>query len=123
MRTVICDYCGQPAKLVDSSIVYNGLHFGKIWHCAKCNAYVSTHKDSDEPMGTLANAELRQWRRKAHHAFDPLWRDKEKRTRRWAYEWLAQEMGLTKEQTHIAKFDVEQCKQVVNICKEAKRHE
>ena len=71
----------------------------------------------------MANAELRQWRRKAHHAFDPLWRNKEKRTQRWAYEWLAQEMGLTKEQTHIAKFDVEQCKQVVNICKEAKRHE
>jgi len=32
-------------------------------------------------------------------------------------------MGLPREQTHIGMFDVEQCKQVIRICKEAKNHE
>ena len=52
-----------------------------------------------------------------------FWKGKEKRTRRWAYEWLAGEMGLSKDVTHIGMFNVEQCKQVIQICKEARKHE
>ena len=94
MRTVICDYCGKPARLVNSSMVYNGQDHGMIWLCHPCYAWVGVHKGTDEPLGRLADAELRHWKRKAHAAFDPLWRGREKRTRRWAYDWLAQEMGL-----------------------------
>ena len=123
MRQVFCDYCGRPARLVSSTEVYNGLDYGMIWLCRPCMAWVGVHKGSDEPLGKLATAELRYWKRQAHKAFDPLWQGKEKRTRRWAYEWLAEEMHLPIEQTHIGMFDVDQCKQVVKICKEAKNNE
>lgn len=94
-----------------------------IWLCHPCYAWVGVHKGTDEPLGRLADSELRYWKRRAHAEFDSRWRRKEKRTRRAAYEWLAEEMGLPLEQTHIGMFDVEQCKKAIKICKEAKRHE
>lgn len=113
---VICDYCGKPAELVSSATVYQGREYGPIWYCPDCNAWVGTHKGTDRPLGRLANAELRKMKRMAHAAFDPLWRGKSSFTRSAAYEWLAEEMGLPVEQTHIGMFDVEQCKRCVEIC-------
>lgn len=121
MRTVLCDYCGRPTRFVNSSIVYHGRDRGMIWFCSGCNAWVGVHRGTDEPLGRLADAELRYWKQQAHKAFDPLWKGREKKVRRWAYEWLAEEMGLPAEQTHIGMFDVAQCKQAIRICKEAQR--
>ena len=122
MTHVYCDYCGKAARYVDSDIVY-GRSYGMIWYCPTCRAWVGCHRGTDRPMGRLANAELRLWKRSAHAAFDPLWRGKSAYTRRAAYAWLAQEMGLPIEEAHIGLFDVDQCKQVIKICEEAKRHE
>lgn len=36
---VICDYCGKPARYVDSAVVY-GKSYGMICHCPKCKAWV-----------------------------------------------------------------------------------
>ena len=120
---VICDYCGKPARLVDSAIVYEGRRYGMIWYCKACHAWVGCHEGTNKPLGRLANADLRLQKRLAHAAFDPLWRGKTFFTRRAAYEWLAEEMGLPIEKTHIGMMDVDQCKEVIRICKEAKRHE
>ena len=114
---ILCDYCGKPACFVDSAIVYHGISYGMIWYCQDCQAWVGVHKGTSKPLGRLANAELRTWKRHAHRAFDPVWRGKTAFTRRLAYKWLSQEMGLPEEQTHIGMFDVEQCKQVVRICR------
>jgi len=115
-----CDYCGRPAQYVDSAIVYHGRSYGMIYYCQDCQAWVGVHKGTDKPKGRLADASLREWKIKAHAAFDPLWIGKERRTRRWAYEWLAGEMGLPVEKTHIGMFDVDQCKQVITICQRRK---
>lgn len=117
---VFCDYCGKQAKLVSSTAVYDK-DYGPVWYCKTCQAWVGVHKGTDIPLGRLADAELRHWKRKAHAAFDPLWWNKEMRTRKAAYEWLAEEMGLPLEKTHIGMFDVDQCKEVVRICNEARR--
>lgn len=117
MRKVICDYCGCQAELVDSAEVY-GTSYGDIYLCRNCGAYVGTHKGTDRPLGRLANAELRYWKKAAHAAFDPIWqhgRFKGKRKR--AYSWLAGEMNLPVEKTHIGMFDVDQCKKVIQICR------
>lgn len=111
---VICNYCGKPAEYVDSTVVY-GSSYGMIYYCKPCNAWVGVHKGSSSPLGTLANAELRACRRKAHGMFDRIWR------RRWmsrskAYAWLAVQMGLTLEETHIGMFSVEQCRKVIDLC-------
>ena len=86
-RIVICDYCGTPADFVDSSVVYHGHSFGMIYLCPRCGAYVGVHKGSDKPLGRLANSELRNWKKAAHAAFDPLWKyGKEQRKIRWSKE-------------------------------------
>lgn len=120
---VLCDYCGKPAVLVDSAIVYEGRSYGMIWYCKGCQAWVGCHQGTNKPLGRLANAELRVQKRLAHAAFDPIWRGKTSFTRRAAYAWLAEEMGLPIERTHIGMFDVDQCKQVIKICKERRKHE
>lgn len=115
MREVFCDYCGRRAEYVDSKVVY-GKSYGKIYLCRQCMAYVGVHKGTDKPLGRLANAELRYWKKAAHAVFDPLWqRGPYKGYRNAAYAWLAEKMSLPLEKTHIGMFDVGQCRQAISI--------
>ena len=117
MREVFCDYCGRRAEFVDSKIVY-GRSYGKIYLCKHCMAFVGVHKGTDQPLGRLANAELRYWKKEAHAAFDPLWKyGRFKGYRNAAYAWLAERMGLPVEKTHIGMFDVRECKKAIQICR------
>lgn len=109
-----CRYCG-------SKVIFTKNKFGYIYKCSNCDSYVGVHRGTQVPLGTLANKELRHWRGMAHKYFDILWRHKkivhnDKNGRHKAYKWLAQEMGLTKNECHIAKFDIEECKTVVALC-------
>lgn len=118
-KEVQCDYCGCVAEFVDSAEVYHGRSYGMIYLCRKCNAYVGVHKDTDEPLGKLANAELRKWKMAAHDSFDLLWRNECApfyRKRKEAYKWLSEQLGLPKDQTHIGMFDIDKCKQVIAVC-------
>lgn len=125
---VICDYCCKPAELVDSAEVYGGRKgFGPVWLCRPCWAWVGVHPNSPRhaPLGRLANAELRQWKIRAHAAFDPIWKTLVKsgltksRARLNAYKWLSEQMGIPLKGTHIGMFDVAQCMAVVEICNHA----
>lgn len=117
MTTVICDYCGKPAELVDSREVYGRSYGHNVYLCRSCNAYVGCHRGTNTPMGRLANPELRRWKIMAHNSFDPLWKHGRFRGfRNVAYDWLAAQIGLPIEKTHIGMFDVEQCKLTVQIC-------
>lgn len=69
-------------------------------------------------FGTLANKELREYRKQAHYWFDRLWKKPTKIfTRYKAYDWLSHEMHLRREDTHIAHFEIEQCKQLIGLVK------
>ena len=115
MRKVYCDYCGRRAEYVDSKIIY-GKSYGMVCLCRPCDAYVGVHKGSDVPLGRLANAELRYWKKAAHAAFDPLWQyGRFKRHRNAAYRWLSDQMQLPVEKTHIGMFDIDQCKAAIQI--------
>ena len=117
MRKVYCDYCGRRTEYVDSKVIY-GKSYGMIYLCRNCMAYVGVHKGSDKPLGRLANAQLRYWKKEAHAAFDPLWKyGSIKHRRNAAYAWLAEQMGLPVDKTHIGMFDVGQCKAVIQICR------
>ena len=119
MKEVFCPYCGKRAEFVDSAEVYHGWSYGMIYLCRPCDAYVGCHGNGkgDSPKGRLANAELRRWKIAAHNAFDPLWKFGPFRgLRNSAYAWLAEQMGLPKEKTHIGMFDVAECQQVIQIC-------
>lgn len=122
MRTVLCDYCGQPAELVTGAEIYPrrpDLAHKQIWSCSPCGAYVGCHDHSDAvPLGRLANAPLRIAKQAAHAAFDPLWREKGSGMRRAeAYAWLADALGIRKRDCHIAMFDVDDCNRVIAACR------
>ena len=125
---VLCPYCGSEAVLTSSKEVYGGRDYGKIYLCRPCDAYVGVHKGTDRPLGTPANAELRELRKKAHAAFDPIWQHRleTKRahdrsyTRYMArggrYKALAELMGIPLKRCHIAMFGVQDCHQAIEIC-------
>lgn len=113
----ICPYCGNASEHVDGTTIYPhrpDLAVKKFWRCQPCDAYVGCHLGTPEPLGTLANAELRKARSEAHNAFDALWDfDGKPMTRKEAYAWLAAELGIETEACHIGMFDLAMCKKVV----------
>lgn len=124
LHIVHCDYCGDPATLEDSSVVYGGRSFGKIWHCRHCRAWVGVHKNSARfaPLGRLANAELRVWKQRAHAVLDPLWKRGPSRigTREEVYALASKFMGYS---IHIGQLNVEECQRlIVMLERHVKQH-
>lgn len=116
---MVCAYCGEWGELVTGQDIYPhrpDLYEKKFYRCAPCNAYVGCHPGTAEPLGRMANAELRQAKSAAHAAFDPLWKSRKMR-RNKAYAWLAERLGVSRENCHIGMFDVDQCRRVVRECK------
>lgn len=118
---VICDYCGKPAPLVDSTIVY-GKSYGKIYYCARCGAWVSCYKNSDRPSGRLADAELRKCRKIAYAALRDFRRNSRK-DKKQARKWLSKRLHIPCAETRIGLFDVEQCRRMIALCKAFKNEE
>lgn len=121
----ICDYCLKPAELVhagETGYPYRR-DYGPVWLCRADLAWVGCHPGTENALGRLANAELRQAKMDAHAAFDPLWTRKmakegcsKSHARKAGYRWLAGELGIPPKACHIGHMDVEQCRRVVEIC-------
>ncbi len=118
-----CPNCGAQAFLRPASSVG---HFGEAYKdkeyyvCAnypRCDSYVSAHRDSRLPMGTLADAHLRGLRREAHLAFNRLWKDRFMSIDE-AYRWLQLKLGIPKSEAHIANFSEYRCNEVIRLCQE-----
>lgn len=117
-----CPYCGNLAEWVENKEIY-GKNYGKssvmCWLCRSCNAYVGCHNNSKKPLGTMANAETRKWRREAHKLFDPLWKSR-KMSRAKAYGLLQGHFGSI---IHIAECDIEMCKKIITFLIEKEKNE
>ncbi len=109
-RAPDCPYCTEPSVLIDSAEVYGGRSFGPIYLCRPCRAWVGCHPDTTTPLGRHANADLRKAKIAAHNALDPLWK------RKAAYAWLAEQLGIDRDDCHVGMFDVAQCERVVEVC-------
>jgi len=119
MLFICCPYCFNPADLVNGEILYpkrHELHTSYFWYCEQCNAYVSCHKNSTEPLGNLANGYLRKLRVIAHKNFDKIWQNNSTITRKVAYDLLSEKLNIPPDNCHIGMFDVKTCKKVINIC-------
>ena len=122
-----CPYCGIKSILTNGSEIYpkrKDLATKAFYLCRPCKAYVGCHGDTNNPLGRLANQQLRNAKSNAHAAFDPMWRAKmqrervsQQKARNAAYKWLAACMGLSAADCHIGMFDIAQCEQVIAICK------
>ena len=115
--SVICPYCDQKAELVQGYVLYphrQDLFDKKFYFCRQCSAYVGCHPGTQEPLGTLANAELRSIRSQVHKVFDLIWKSR-KKTRRQAYQWLADKLKIKNENCHIALFDIDMCEKAIEF--------
>ena len=123
-----CPYCGQQSLLRMASDIYGSRYrgAGNLYVCPSypaCDSYVGCNRDTNKPLGRMANRELRLAKRSAHRAFDALWMTKIKRegvsrkhARTAGYVWLAGQLGIELSACHIGMMDVESCKQVVSVC-------
>lgn len=123
---MICPYCGSSVDIKDSAIIYRQ-SFGMVWVCSKfpdCDAYVGCKPGTEIPLGTLADMDLREARKKAHSAFDRLWKLKMAKekckkgvARTAGYRWLSKTLGIDPKKCHIAMMSLEQCREVCQLCK------
>jgi hypothetical protein len=81
------------------------------YRCYSCDLAVGAHDDGT-PLGIPADQPTRNARVRAHEAFDKLWRGGNI-SRVTAYQWLRKTMGMTPDEAHIGRFNVEQCERVV----------
>lgn len=116
-----CPYCGDAPVLVTGASLYHGhvpmCDEAWFWQCPRCRAHVGCHAGTQRPLGRVANERTRKARRRAHLAFDPLWKD-----RLWprsaAYKWLAARLGIATAVCHISMMDETQCDKVVELMDE-----
>lgn len=123
MKPPVCPYCRLSSRLVapgQPGYPYRA-DYGPVYVCTPCDARVGCHKFTANPLGSLANKELREARNAAHKAFDALWKRKMERhrvsqqeARSAGYKWLAAQMGLP--EAHMSWMDVAECRRVVEIC-------
>lgn len=122
---LLCPHCTGNVKLQSNSVIYNGTEYGKwpyTYRCQRtgCHAYVGVHPQTFIPLGTLATAPMRDARKKAKAAFEPLYNGGPF-SRTDAYKWLAGQLGIRNyAECHIAWFDVAQCNRVIIACQNYK---
>lgn len=127
-----CPYCGKPSVWVVGRHLYpqhEEFRTKSFWRCHACDAHVGCHRkgsyvtdedgrriysDGTLPLGALANGPLRRARRVAHSLFDRL-HNSGRMSRDEAYEWLSAAMILPRRATHIAMFDLPQCRRAIDL--------
>ncbi len=125
----ICRYCGGVIKLVPAISIYGeasakrlGLEHEHVYQCQNCNARVGCHKGTTRPLGNVANETLRLKRMETHQVFDGYWK-RQNMSRTAAYRWLAKQMELPEGKAHIGGFEMDQCQQVIDLCRREQKKE
>lgn len=119
-KPTICRYCGSEVVFTSNAEIY-GKEYGegKCYLCRNRRAFVGVHPGTDKPLGTLADEELRRWRKAAHFWFDQIWKKPLRITTRYkAYGWLAERLGIPREHTHIGMFEKEECEKTIELSRE-----
>lgn len=114
----ICPYCGGEVIFTTNDFIY-GRKYGNglCYVCVSCKANVGVHTGTTVPKGRLADKELAELRKECHALFDPIWHNgvKTGMSRRDVYTKLAEELGIPRQQSHIAWFTKEELLQVIGI--------
>jgi ssDNA-binding Zn-finger/Zn-ribbon topoisomerase 1 len=100
-----------------SDMVLRNSKHGKFYGCSKypkCRASHGAHEDGT-PLGKPADQETKDARIEAHNIFDMLWKGIGPLTRKEAYKWMQEKMGLSEAEAHIGMFDKEQCEKLIQV--------
>lgn len=114
-----CPYCSGSVELVRNDTIY-GRAYGDwpyAYLCRACDAFVGLHPETDLPLGTLANRELREARKRSKSLWQAITRMKQL-NRNDAYRWLAERMGIAKQDCHFGHFDLERCQKAFTVCQQ-----
>lgn len=115
-----CNLCDGKVVYISNDKIY-GRQYGSgyCYYCTGCGAYVGTHKPwPKKAMGILADEEMREWKKKCHNLFDPIWKGKSAgKKRSQLYHKLADCMGIPVEQCHFGYFDLGNLKKAYEILK------
>ena len=115
-----CPYCGSLAMLRPASAIHGlsdisaGTYLYVCRRWPACDAYVTADRRTKQPLGTLANGDLRHKRILAHHALHSV-QTQLGMSRDQSYRWLQTQMGLPGDQVHIAKCGDYRCEQIIRI--------
>ena len=91
----------------------------KCWQivCPTCGEQLEIYAEED--LMRLYELERKEWQRKGHAAFDPIWKSGIV-DRGLAYSWLARELGIEYADCHFAEMSIPQLKRAVEVCELAK---
>lgn len=108
-----CPHCGSKVNIEPNSTVYRGRSYGEwpwVYVCEddECDSYVGLHPYTSIPLGTLANKQIREARKRSKAVFNQYMNEKGI-GRSQAYSNLAQCMGIDVNDCHFGWFDVQQC--------------
>jgi ssDNA-binding Zn-finger/Zn-ribbon topoisomerase 1 len=118
MTTILknaCPYCKSDMILKETSkFKYKNGQNKKFYSCINFPNCNGSHGASPEgePLGVPATKEVKDWRIKAHNAFDKLWKNG-KMTKNEAYSWISNKMA--KKKIHIGELDKIDCEKIIQI--------
>jgi hypothetical protein len=109
---IFCCQCTRDvdARLTNGKECYphrNDLHALPFWMCDECRNFVGCHhksKKPTEPLGCIANRQIKNARKHIHEILDPLWRGG-KFTRKEAYKALSDRLGYDYHTADIRSID------------------
>ena len=111
-----CDHCGcSSVSLLKNEVKTKKGTYLNSWKCNRCHSRVSCHPGTNIPMGHMTDTRGRMMRKFLHNIFDELWQ-KQYMSRDEAYEWLAIELLIKRENCHISRLTKEQLQIAINIC-------
>lgn len=90
-RVVNCRYCGKPAKLIRER--RKGACLSQlIWFCPICNAECGAREHDHEPIGIMADEQLRHDQHKLHRM---IWKAQGSAPISEVLNWLIDKLDLT----------------------------
>lgn len=107
-----CHSCNKP-------MIAKVGRFGPFLSCSgfpDCDTSVAVNRHTGQPIGTPADSETRELRKRAHDIFDKLWTSG-LMSRDTAYSNIRKWMGMGKDDAHIGMFNAAACQQLIRICK------
>lgn len=104
----------KPPRLCPNhgtKLVYSPNSYGSHWHCPEPGCTVRCWGGDTSSPG---DRETFEERKRAHAAFDPLWKAKLVfRRRTEGYYWMQGKMHLGPAECHIGLMTAEQCRQLL----------
>lgn len=116
MNIVLCPYCNRKARLITGKQLYRSIkrikHY-RFWRCDSCDAHAKCSRDG-KPIGSLANAELRQLRRKAHDLMEWIvasgTMDESE-----LHKMLCQSVGRKSKRVMLVHYSKDDCQAIVDL--------